>query len=58
MIAYVVYSQVLKGSQYMSIADQLEGHANEELGHALILSKQIDYLGAVPTVVPKEVKTS
>ncbi len=58
IIAYVVYSQVLKGPQYMNIADQLEEHAKEELGHALILSRQIDYLGAVPTVVPKEVKIS
>ena len=58
IIAYVVYSQALKGPQYMSIADQLEEHAKEELGHALILSKQIDYLGAMPSVVPKQVKTS
>jgi bacterioferritin len=58
IIAYVVYSQVLKGAQYMSIAEQLEVHAKEELNHALIISKQIDYLGGMPAVTPKPVKTS
>ncbi|MEP6731748.1 MAG: ferritin-like domain-containing protein [bacterium] len=58
IIAYVVYSQVLKGAQYMSIAKELEVHASEELEHALILSKQIDYLGGTPTVTPKPVKMS
>lgn len=58
IIAYVVYSQVLKGPQYMNVADQLELHAKQELGHALIIARQIDYLGAMPTVVPQEVKTS
>ena len=58
IIAYVVYSQVLKGAQYMDIASQLEIHAKQELDHALILSRQIDYLGKMPVVVPKPVKTS
>lgn len=58
IIAYVVYSQVLKGAEYMNIAEELEVHAAEELKHALILSKQIDYLGGMPTVSPKPVKTS
>jgi bacterioferritin len=58
IIAYVVYSQVIKGAEYMKIAQELEVHAGEELQHALIISKQIDYLGGQPTVVPKEVKTS
>jgi len=58
IIAYVVYSQVLKGPEYMSVADELELHAKEELEHALIISKQIDYLGGMPTVIAKQVKTS
>ena len=58
IIAYVVYSQVLKGAQYMNIAEELVTHASEELGHALTISKQIDYLGGMPTVTPKPVKTS
>jgi bacterioferritin len=58
IIAYVVYSQVLKGPEYMSIAEQLEAHAQEELKHALTVSRQIDYLGAMPTVRPKPVKVS
>lgn len=58
IIAYVVYSQVLKGAEYMNIAGELEKHAAEELSHALIISQQIDYLGGMPTVEPKKVKTS
>ena len=58
IIAYVVYSQVLKGAPYMNIAAELEKHAAEELQHAIILSNQIDYLGGMPSVVPKPVKTS
>src|SRR5438874_3516163 len=58
VIAYVVYSQQLKGPQYMSIAEELEAHAKEELEHALIIAKQIDYLGGQPTVTPKAVRTS
>jgi bacterioferritin len=58
IIAYVNYSQVLKGAAYMNIADELAVHAGEELAHAIVLSNQIDYLGGMPTTVPKPVKTS
>ncbi len=58
VIAYVVYSQVLKGAEYMSIAEELVTHASEELSHALKISKHIDYLGGMPTVAPKPVVQS
>jgi bacterioferritin len=58
IISYVTYSQVLKGAAYMNIAAELEVHAGEELQHALIVAKQIDYLGGMPKVTPKPVKTS
>ena len=58
IIAYVNYSQVLKGAAYMNIADELAVHAAEELAHALKISNAIDYLGGMPTVGPKPVKTS
>jgi bacterioferritin len=58
VIAYVVYSQILKGPEYMKIAGELELHAAQELQHALIISKQVDYLGGTPTVAPKAVKMS
>ena len=58
IIAYVVYSQVLKGAEFMNIAGELEKHAAQELNHALIIAKQIDYLGGMPTVEPKIVRTS
>ena len=35
VIAYVVYSQVIKGAEFMHIARELESHAGEELAHAL-----------------------
>jgi bacterioferritin len=55
IIAYVVYSQVLKGAEYMNIAKELEKHAGEELKHALTISKHVDYLGGMPTVTPLKV---
>ena len=58
IIAYVVYSQVLKGAEYMNVAAELEKHAGEELSHALIISNQIDYLGGMPTAAQKPVRTS
>src|SRR5262245_56085385 len=58
IIAYVVYSQVLKGAEYMNIAKELEKHAGEELKHALIISKHVDYLGGMPTVMPLKVVQS
>jgi bacterioferritin len=58
IIAYTVYSQVLKGAAYTDIARELEVHAGEELQHAIKIAKQIDYLGGMPCVTPKSVKTS
>ena len=58
VIAYVNYSQVLKGAAYMNIAGELEVHAGEELKHALKLSYWIDLLGGMPAVTAKSVKTS
>ena len=58
IIAYVVYSQVIKGPEYMAISKELEAHAGEELQHALILAKQIDYLGGMPTTTPRKVQVS
>ena len=58
IIAYITYSQVIKGAQYMSIAGELQIHAGEELAHALTIAGQIDYLGGTPTVTAQPVKTS
>ncbi|HXA49488.1 MAG TPA: ferritin-like domain-containing protein [Candidatus Acidoferrum sp.] len=58
IISYVMYSQVLKWAAFMNIADQLEIHAQQELKHALTISRQIDYLGKMPSVNPKPVRTS
>ena len=58
IIAYVVYSQALKGAQYMNIADELELHAAQELQHALKIAKHVDYLGGMPTATALPVKIS
>ena len=58
IIAYVVYSQVLKGAEYMSIAQELEKHVAQELQHALTIAKQVDYLGGSPAVQPKPVQVT
>src|ERR1039457_6172439 len=58
IIAYVNYSQVLKGAAYMKVADELAIHAKEELDHAIQIANHIDYLGGMPSVTPKAVKTS
>ena len=58
IISYVNYSQVLKGAAYMNIADELAVHAKEELTHALKIANHVDYLGGMPSVTPKSVKTS
>ena len=58
IIAYVAYSQIMKGAAYTDIARELEKHAGEELSHALQIAKQIDYLGGTPVVAPKPVKLS
>ena len=58
IIAYVVYSQVLKGAEYMAIAKELETHAQQELQHALTIARHIDYLGGSPTTTALPVKQS
>jgi len=58
IIAYTVYSQVLKGAAYSDIARELAVHAGEELQHAIAIAKQVDYLGGMPAVTPKPVITS
>jgi bacterioferritin len=58
IIAYVIYSQTLKGAEYMAIAKELETHAAQELDHAIRIARQIDYLGGTPTAEPKPVRVS
>ena len=58
ILAYVVYSQALKGAEYMAIAKELEVHAGEELQHAITVAKLIDYLGGMPNATALPVKLS
>jgi bacterioferritin len=58
IIAYVIYSQTIKGAKFTDIARELQVHAGEELSHAILIAKQIDYLNGTPVTTPKPVKTS
>lgn len=58
IIAYVVYSQTMKGAKFQHIAQELEKHAGEELDHAIQIAKQIDYFNGTPVTSPQEVKMS
>ena len=58
IIAYVVYSQTMKGAKFQAVAGELEKHAGEELEHALLIAKQIDYLNGTPVTVPEPVRLS
>jgi bacterioferritin len=58
IVAYVNYSAVLKGAQYMNIAAELAVHATEELSHAIAIANHVDYLGGMPASQQKPVKTS
>jgi bacterioferritin len=58
IIAYTIYSQTMKGAAYTDIARELTKHAGEELQHALLVAKQIDYFNGTPVTTPKPVKVS
>ena len=58
IIAYVVYSQTMKGAEFTDIAGELAIHAGEELSHALQIAGQIDYFNGTPITTPLAVKMS
>ena len=58
IIAYVVYSQTIKGAAFTDIAGELAIHAAEELSHALQIAGQIDYFNGTPITKPLPVKMS
>ncbi len=58
VIAYIVYSQTIKGAKYTAIAAELEKHAGEELSHAIQIARQIDYFNGTPVTIPKPLKLS
>lgn len=58
IMAYVIYSQTIKGAKYNHIAAELELHASEELSHAIEIARQVGYLNGIPTNKPKEVQMS
>jgi len=57
-VQYVQHSGVITGAAYGDIKKEITIHAGEELGHAITLADQIDYLGGVPTADVAPVSTS
>jgi bacterioferritin len=49
-IQYINHAAVMTGAAYGDIIKELKIHANEEIGHAMILADQIDYLEGSPSV--------
>jgi bacterioferritin len=58
VIAYVVYSQTMKGAKFQAVAAELKLHATEELDHALQIARQIDYFNGTPVTTARPVKMS
>lgn len=49
LLQYVHQLATIKGARYQQTLNELGDHLNQELEHALILSRQIDFLGGEPT---------
>lgn len=49
-IQYIQHAALVTGAQYESISKELIVHANEEIGHAIMVSNAIADLGGVPTI--------
>jgi bacterioferritin len=58
VIAYVLYSQILKGAEFMYVAGELDKYAVKELNHCLILGEQIDYLASMLVHETRALSTS
>lgn len=52
MMAFIVYSQVLKRAACPVTAQALERHASEDYQHAISLAEQIVHLGGQPCLRP------
>jgi len=57
-IQYINHSAVMTGAAYGDVIKELKIHVTEEIGHAIILADQIDYLGGSPSVTVGPIHTS
>ena len=49
-VQYIQHAALVTGAKYQTMQKELVVHANEEIGHAILLAEQISGLGGVPTV--------
>ncbi|MHC4739959.1 MAG: ferritin-like domain-containing protein [Planctomycetota bacterium] len=57
-IQYINHAAIMTGAAYGDIIKELKVHVNDEIGHAIILADQIDYLSGSPSVNVGKIKTS
>ena len=57
-IQYINHAAVMTGAAYGDIIKELKIHTNEEIGHAMVLADQIDFLGGSPSVNVGKIMTS
>jgi bacterioferritin len=58
IVQYVQHIASVKGAEYVSTLDELAMHVKQELDHALVLARQIDFLGGVPSTRVPDVPTA
>ena len=49
IIQYIQHVNSISGAKYQNVIDEMRTHLNQELDHALVLAKQIDFLGGTPS---------
>ena len=54
LVQYVQHIASIKGARYQQTLNELSSHLKQELDHAVILAKQIDFLGGLPTTAVPE----
>src|SRR3989339_1900157 len=57
-IQYINHAAVMTGAAYGDVIKELKIHVTEEIGHAIVLADQIDYLGGSPSVAVGPIHTS
>ena len=54
IVQYVQHIATVQGAEFQATVDELTRHVSQEVDHALILARQISFLGGVPsTRVPE-----
>jgi len=55
IVQYTQHAATVKGTEFQPMAEKIQPHLRQELEHATVLAKQIDFLGGEPTTRVPEV---